>query len=168
MKKPLKEPTMSQEVTNTPRLADLLNENVVNVKVHVTNWVDAIREAGSLLVNAGIVEPKYVDAMIRFCEQYKSYIVIAPGIALPHARPEDGAKRIGISIITLKEPVYFGHPENDPVDIVIAFAAVDNKSHINVLKDLSEFLLNYSNIEAIRKADNKSDLIKVFYTSLNK
>ncbi|MEM2253573.1 MAG: PTS sugar transporter subunit IIA [Desulfurococcaceae archaeon] len=160
------EQAMGQEAAQTPRLIDLLNEDVVDVKVYAANWIDAIRKAGLLLVNVGSVEPRYVDAMVRFCEQYKSYIVIAPGIALPHARPEDGVKRIGISIITLKEPIYFGHPENDPVDIVIAFGAIDSRSHINILKDLSEFLLDYNNVEAIRKANSKSDLIKVFHNAI--
>lgn len=145
-----------------PKLTDVLTQDAVMVRVPVSDWKDAIRKAGELLVKKGSVEPRYVDAMIKFCEAHNAYIVIAPGIALPHARPEDGVKEICVSFITLREPVKFGHPENDPVDIVIAFGAIDNSSHIGILKELSEILMDQQKLRAIRTAQNKEELLKIF------
>lgn len=70
------------------------------------------------------------------------YIVIAPGIAMPHARPEMGAKKIGMSLITLTQPVNFGHPENDPVKIVVCLCSTDSITHLKALSQLMQFLDN--------------------------
>ncbi|MEM4666305.1 MAG: PTS sugar transporter subunit IIA [Thermofilum sp.] len=86
------------------------------------NWEEAVRLAGKLLAADGIVEERYVEAMVQVTRELGPYAVIAPGVALPHARPEDGAKEVGLSIVTLREGVNFGSP-NDPVYIVIGFVS---------------------------------------------
>jgi len=68
------------------------------------------------------------------------YIVVAPGVAMPHARPEDGAIATGMSLVTLKEPVVFGNPDNDPVRLVIGLAALDAQAHLHALATLVELL----------------------------
>ena len=90
-----------------------------------------------------------------------TYIVIAPGIAMPHARPECGAKKIGISLMTLKEPVVFGHKVNDPVKIVIGLCAVDHQTHLTALSELVEILNDKEKIELILKAGSPKEIMDV-------
>ncbi len=52
--------------------------------------------------------------MIRVAKN-SAHIVIAPGIALPHARPEDGVIDSTVAVVRLAEPVNFGNEDNDPV-----------------------------------------------------
>jgi PTS system ascorbate-specific IIA component len=68
------------------------------------------------------------------------YIVLAPGIALAHARPEDGAVALALCAVTLASPVAFGHPSNDPVDVVLAFASPDRNAHLGLLAALARHL----------------------------
>ena len=144
-----------------PNLAEVLTEDTIMVKASVSDWKDAIRKSGELLVRAGVAEPRYIDAMIKFCEDHNAYIVIAPGIAIPHARPEDGMKKVGFSLITLEKPVEFGNPVNDPVDLVIALGAPDNKSHIKALAQLAEMLMNKKILRKLRKARTKKEVLKI-------
>ncbi len=109
----------------------------VRVGVDVPGWQEAIRAACTPLVTAGVVEPGYVDACVDLIRRHGPYTVLAPGIALPHARPEDGVHRVGVSVVVLSFPVEFGHPENDPVDIVIAFGSPDSDQHIDLLAALA-------------------------------
>jgi mannitol/fructose-specific phosphotransferase system IIA component (Ntr-type) len=144
-----------------PKLSDLLTEDTVVVRASASDWKDAIRKSGELLLNINAIEPRYIDAMIKFCEEHHAYIVITPGVALPHARPEDGVKRTCLSLVTLEEPVRFGHPHNDPVDLVIALGAIDNKSHIKALGQLAEMLMDQENLERIKNAQTKKDVLKI-------
>ncbi len=146
-------------------LREYLTPETVKVKVKVSDWKEAVKAAGELLLKTGSIEPRYIDAMIKFCEEYNAYIVVAPGIALAHARPENGVKKIGFSLITLEKPVYFGHPENDPVDIVIAFGAVDSSSHIKILAQLAKLLSKSESVEKIRNAKNVKELLDVISQS---
>ena len=65
-------------------------------------------------------------------EQFGPYFVIAPGLAMPHGRPEEGVKKTGFALVTLKKPLEFNHEDNDPVDILITMAAVDANTHREV------------------------------------
>jgi len=153
------------EPSSIPRLAEVLTEDMIMARADVSDWKDAIRKSGELLVKAGAADPKYIDAMIEFCEEHNAYIVIAPGIAIPHARPEDGMKKVGFSLITLKKPVEFGNPVNDPVDLVIALGAPDNKSHIKALAQLAEILMNKEAVKRIRDARTKSEILEALNPS---
>lgn len=46
-----------------------------------------------LLVAADVVEPRYYQAILDAVEQHGPYFVLAPGLAMPHGRPEEGVKK---------------------------------------------------------------------------
>ena len=144
---------------------ELIRENIIDVDVEVEDWQEAIRAVGGLLVADGAVEDRFVDAMIRVAKEFGPYIVVAPGIALPHARPEDGVIHASIAIIRLKTPVNFGNEENDPVYLVVALAAVDQNQHIEGLKQLAMVLGNKEKIKAIKEAKSKDELVTIFLES---
>lgn len=123
-------------------LEDLLIEDCIELDVVVDNWEEAIRKGGELLERCGYINKEYINAMISSVKELGPYVVIAPGIAMPHARPESGVKRLGLSIIVLRKPVFFGHPENDPVKIVVTLCATDNSSHLSILSKLAQILQN--------------------------
>ena len=116
----------------------------VAARTHVVapDWRAAIRAACHPLVEAGALEQRYEDRCLAVVEEQGPYFVIAPGIALPHARPEDGVLQLGLGVATLARPVPFGHPNNDPVDLVIAFGSPDRESHVGLLSSLARHLLD--------------------------
>ncbi|WP_411167748.1 PTS sugar transporter subunit IIA [Clostridium sp. MB05] len=132
-------------------IRELLTEDLVKVNIKASNWEDAVREAGELLYINNKVEKSYIDAMVKTVESMGPYIVMAPGIAMPHARPEAGVKDIGIAIISLEKPVNFGSEDFDPVKLVIALCASESKVHIELLKDLTNIL---DDEDLINKVDN--------------
>ena len=68
----------------------ILEEQAIQVDVTAIDWEDAVRICGEILVKTGKVEAVYVEAMIRHINVLGPYILIAPCVAMPHARPEDG------------------------------------------------------------------------------
>lgn len=137
-----------REVTSTSasteqaraRLSALLPTAAIRLNVPAADWREAVRAAGDALVAAGITTPAYTDQMIATVEQLGPYIVIAPGIALAHARPSDAVLRPGLSWVTLAQPVRFGHKDNDPVRLVVGLAAPDSSSHVQALATLAGLL----------------------------
>lgn len=142
-------------------LKDVLTEDVIALDVEVGDWEEAVRVAGELLVRKGVVEERYVESMVRTVKELGPYIVIAPGIAMPHARPEDGVKQIGLSVVRLKKPVDFGHKTNDPVQLVVALAAVDHSSHLQVLSELSGVLGCDEKLSRLYKAHDAGEFIQI-------
>jgi len=143
-----------------PRLVDVVKPELVRVGVRAWDREDAIRKAGDLLVQNHIAEPRYVDAMVRTCDELGPYIVLAPGVAIPHAASEDGARAVGLALIALAEPIEFGNEENDPVHIVIAFASCDSDIHVGILSSLAHFLEDKKRIHAVAKASSSQEVIR--------
>ena len=100
------------------------------------NWQEAVRLAGDCLVASGCTTAKYTDAMIATISELGPYVVIAPGLAMPHARPNESVLHTGMSLITLAEPVDFGS-SNDPVRVVFALAARDHDKHLELLSEFA-------------------------------
>jgi mannitol/fructose-specific phosphotransferase system IIA component (Ntr-type) len=145
-------------------LRDLLRPGLAAVDVQAKDWQEAIRAVGQLMVNDNAVEPRFLDGMIRVAKEFGPYIVVAPGIALPHARPEDGVIKASIAVARLSTPVEFGNKENDPVDLLVALAAIDNKGHIEGLSDLAAVLGDAENVKQIRSCKTADELLNIFWS----
>ena len=140
-------------------LQDLLSEDNVSFHYPAETWEDVIRHGGQLMVDAGFTEPTYTEAMIDVVRDMGPYIVLALGLAMPHARPEMGAKQVGTALVTLEKPIDFGSPENDPVSVAVFLCAPNKDEHIQLLTDIAtlfedeEFLdaaVNFESIEDVQ------------------
>lgn len=138
-----------------------LEENLVELNVAANSPHQAIQKAGDLLVNQGYVEPQYIDAMKQSYDKNGPYIVIAPEIAIPHARPEDGVSEASVSMVQLEEPVVFGSKANDPVSLVFALGASNSDEHLELLKKLMVLLENKDTIAQL-KTVSSYDQIKTY------
>ncbi|HLO15597.1 MAG TPA: PTS sugar transporter subunit IIA [Anaerolineales bacterium] len=147
--------------SETFHLSNLISQETVQTKVNVKDWEEATESVGKLLVSAGKIKPDYITAMKRVLKEMGPYAVIAPGIVLLHARPEDGVLQPCLGLITLIDAVPFGHSENDPVDLVFALGAVDKMAHISALQQLAEMLGDSEKLKSIRSASNSSTLLKI-------
>ncbi|MEY8355424.1 BglG family transcription antiterminator [Lachnospiraceae bacterium 54-53] len=144
-----------------PMLKEILTTDLIKAKFEASSRDDAVVESGRLLVEKGLADASYIQAMLKNVEVNGTYIVISPGIAMPHARPEEGALDIGLSIVTLKEPVVFGHPKNDPVKIVVGLCAIDHQSHLKALTELADILMDEKKVGEITKADTAEEILQI-------
>ena len=67
------------------------------------------------------------------------YIILAPGLAMPHARPEEGVIKASFALVTLKEPVTF-EGEDEPVSVFIILAGSDSDRHMEGLMEITQVL----------------------------
>lgn len=139
-------------------LASAIRDDAIDVGVAVDDWEAAVRRAGELLVRVGAAEERYVDAMVDAVGEHGPYIVLAPGIAIPHARPESGGLDVAISVVTLSEPVEFGAGKKDPVDLVFGLVTDGDTAHIEALQALAGFIESDENCEALRGATTSDDV----------
>ncbi len=146
-------------------LKQLLSPERIRIGAEVHDWQEAIREVGRLLVKTGGVEERYIDGMIGTANELGPYIVIAPGLAIPHARPEDGALQPCMAVLRLANPIAFGHPENDPVSVLIAFAATDNDQHMDALSQMAEVLSIPGKLDSLIESKTVEQVLDVMLSS---
>ncbi len=135
-------------------LNQALAEGSIQLHAQASNWKQSLELAGAALEQSHRTTGEYTKAMVAAFEELGPYMVIAPGIALAHARPSDAVLSTGLSLVTLSDPVPFGNVSNDPVSLVIGLAAVDHDSHIDLMAALSELLMDVTKVNMLLQAEN--------------
>ncbi|QXJ19516.1 PTS sugar transporter subunit IIA [Actinomadura graeca] len=133
--------------------------------VAAAGWREAVREAASALVGAGAAGEGYPDACVRVVEENGPYIVLAKGLALVHARPEEGGLAVRVGVTRLAAPVEFGHPDNDPVDLLLSFCTPDPGVHVGTLAALAR-ALSAGLADRLRAAPDREGLARALKEAL--
>ena len=143
------------------KLIELFTEKNIELDLISESPEEIIRAGGNLLMENGSVLEGYIDEMLNSYKKLKAYMVISPGIAIPHARPDTSVIKSGISFIRLKNPVFFGHPENDPVSLVFSIAGTSGDNHIELIQMLSEILFDKNIMNGLYNVKTKEDFLKL-------
>ncbi len=142
-----------------------LPASAVTVGAHAADWRAAVELAGEALARSGATEPGYAARMVQVIEEFGAYIVIAPGLALAHARPGPDVLADGLSVVTLAEPVVFGHPHNDPVSVVIGLAVSTPEAHVTSVAELANVFNDPGSIPALAAAADVAEVQRILALS---
>ena len=82
-----------------------LIRNKIDIVDSVNSWEDAIKKGAELLIENKCIEPRYVDCIINNIKESGPYIVLGDGMAMSHARPEDGVIKSGITLLKIKNGI---------------------------------------------------------------
>jgi PTS system ascorbate-specific IIA component len=129
-----------------------LPDAAIQLGATASDWRAAVELAGECLARSGAAEQGYADEMIRMIDEHGPYVVIAPGLALAHARPGLEVLRDGLAVVTLSTPVPFGHPHNDPVNAVLALAVHSSEHHLGMVAELANLFNDSDAVERLADA----------------
>jgi ascorbate PTS system EIIA or EIIAB component len=138
-----------------------LVETAVVIGAEAADWRAAVRLAGDALARSGATLPGYGAEMVRMIEEHGPYVVIAPGLALAHARPGPDVLADGLAVVTLATPVAFGHPHNDPVCVVLGLSVVSVGDHLESIAQLANIFNDASIIPALRTAKDPAEVMQI-------
>ena len=144
-------------------LNNFLNKENVKIIDRVNDWKEAVLKSGEILIKNKVVNKKYVDEMIKIILKLGAYIVIEEGIAIPHASISENVYKTGVSLLIVKEKIYF--PNGKGANIFLSFAAKNKNEYEIILKDLFELITKYNFIEEISNIKNYTELEKYFERS---
>lgn len=142
-------------------MESMLSLDNIRIYDHAEDWVDAITKAVTPLVEHGFVEQRYIQGILDNTKQYGPYYVLAPEIALPHARPDQGVLKKQLGVTLLRHPVKFSADGYD-VRLLITLAAADNQGHLEALKALSEIMMDEDRIRLILAAKTEEEILELF------
>lgn len=132
---------------------------LVFAKRHADDWRGAVDAAGRLWLERGLCEQRYIDMIKTQLSENNAYAVIIPGLVLLHAPAGEGVLENSLMLMTLDEPVEFGHEENDPVEVMICFTAVGKQDHLNSMKRIANMLLDDDFVAKAAAAQTDEELM---------
>ena len=118
---------------------------------------DAIREVGAMLVNAGAVQPAYVDAMFDRENTVSTYM--GNWLAIPHGTNEskDTILRSALAIVRYDSVLDWGGNE---VRFVIGIAGQNNE-HLGILSKIAIVFSDEDEVEKLLAARTPEELFEL-------
>ena len=135
----------------TPDLSDFLTEQTIQLADRVHSWEEAVALAGKPLLTNNSITSSYIDALQKL-DSEDPYIVIGSNTAIPHADPEEGVKRVSMSLLQLKEGVTFA--KSYTIHTIVVIAAPDKYQHLRALRQLIKLSQDSEAMNTIKVADN--------------
>lgn len=148
---------------NQLRLGDILTEeNIVQIN-KIISWQEAINIASKPLLITKSITPEYVQAMIDLVEEHGAYIVLKNKIAIAHAKPEEGANRLNVSLLINRKKICFD--ENIGIHYLFILSSPNPRSHLQILKDISYWTNEEVNLKILLNSniDELMNFIKKMY-----
>lgn len=142
-------------------LYELLNKEHIIIDLDCKDYKQAIQVGGQLLLEHGEIEEEYIDAMIENIEKNGPYFVISKGFAIPHADTDRGVKKVGMSLIRLKDPIFFKDEKVGKIEFVCCLSAIDAEQHKKALFNLINILEEKSFKEAIKKCSSAEEMAQI-------
>lgn len=156
-----KEYIQPNHYSSAPVFPNILTCKTIRCQVEAKSPHDVIEISGQLLLNKDAIWPSYIKAMKDLYDLYGPYMVMAPNTAFFHAGPEMGAKKLSISLVTLKVPVVFNHKDLDPIKIAIAFSSPLHTNHTQVLSEVFSFFSQEKNRQRLLSVNHPFDIHKI-------
>lgn len=136
---------------------EIFNENNIVLNATLKDKADAINAAGQILLDQGYVEEGYIPCMHQREEVISTYV--GNNVGIPHGI--DGSdkyiKKSGISFIQVPDGVMYG---DEPAYIIMGIAGKDG-THLDILTQLAEVICEEENIEKLRNAKTKQEILEV-------
>ena len=146
------EPEEEQGTAGTE--GDVLALDSIVLSGSATDAAAAIDEAGRLLVQAGAVEPAYVEAMHEREKSISTYM--GNGLAIPHGTNEakDSIRRTGLSFVRYPEPIDWN---GKPAEFVVGIAGA-GKDHMALLTKIAQVFLKADDVARLREATTSEEV----------
>jgi mannitol PTS system EIIA component len=140
-------------------MSDILTPETIELNVSLGDRDEAIRRAGSLLVQNGNVEDRYIDSMLEREQSVSTFM--GNDVAIPHGT-EDSKQwvtRSGLSILTVPEGVEYGN--GDRARLIIGIAGKGDE-HLEILSRVAIVVSEEENVDKIVNAQTKEELLSYF------
>ncbi|MDN6162044.1 MAG: PTS sugar transporter subunit IIA, partial [Atopostipes sp.] len=147
---------------DSPLLHELITRESFKHTTEKLDWKEAINKAAKPLLEENYINKNYINRMIENVEEYGPFINLGKGVAIPHARPEDGVNELSMAMLVLDESIYL--PEDDrAINILIVIAAIDNETHLTALSHLTNILTSDESVKMLTNATKYDDIIEIIH-----
>lgn len=149
---PVNEPVDGETI----QLDQLLSENMIQRIDRVNNWQEALGIASKPLIQSEKITQEYVDEIKVQYPGVSEHIVLQGKIAIPHAETEKGVKKLGMSLLYIKD----GIPNFDGslLHFIVIIAAIDKGAHFTALIQLMELAGNQQRLTDLQDCKDESEM----------
>lgn len=137
-----------------------LGEENIFLGLTASTKEEAIRFAGSKLLEMGAITPSYIDAMLKRETIVSTYL--GQSLAMPHGTNEakNEVLKTGIAVCQYPDGVFFGPEPENVARLVVGLAARGNE-HMDVMSALARVLENPKVVAHLATTKNPADVLRI-------
>ncbi|PKR89434.1 PTS mannitol transporter subunit IICBA [Pleomorphomonas diazotrophica] len=137
-----------------------LGEENIFLGLTASTKEEAIRFAGSKLLEMGAITPSYIDAMLQRETIVSTYL--GQSLAMPHGTNEakNEVLKTGIVVCQYPDGVFFGPEPENVARLVVGLAAKGNE-HMDVMSALARVLENPKVVAHLATTKNPADVLRI-------
>lgn len=135
---------------------DLIALSAIAVEDSAEDFGAAITGAIGLLVQNNYVLAEYLDQVLESYANLGPYFVVAPQIAIAHAKPSTAVLAPGLSLLKLVNAVDSGNTLYPSVSVVLGLATPTPDAHIELMAQLATKLSDEEVMNSLLNASAKS------------
>jgi len=130
---------------------ETITSKCVLLNAQANDKTAAIRLAGQLLVEAGYIEPGYVDSLLK--REEVANTLLGATVAIPHGMVDDRhlIRRTGVAVVQIRKGVSW--KDGEPARLIVAIAAQSDE-HIALLRRLTRLMQRPESIEMLVETDD--------------
>lgn len=132
-----------------------LDASAVRLGASASDKTDAIRQVGQILIDAGYIEPAYVDSLLA--REKVANTFLGNGIAIPHGVPKDRdlIKQTGVAVLQVPDGVDWN--QGDRARLIVGIAAKSDE-HLQILTNLTDVLGDPAEADRLARTSNPADI----------
>jgi len=137
-----------------------LGEENIFLGLTASTKEEAVRFAGSKLLEMGAITPSYIDAMLQRETIVSTYL--GQSLAMPHGTNEakNEVLKTGIVVCQYPDGVFFGPEPENVARLVVGLAAKGNE-HMEVMSALARVLENPKVVAHLATTKNPADVLRI-------
>lgn len=152
-----------------PNLVRVLKSEYITCKIDAYDWEDAVIQSAEPLLRYNTVDGKYLDEIFTMKNRDGQYAIVAPGICMPHASPNNRNK-LSLSLATLKNPISIPCDNGTTeINTIMVLAINDNIRYSRAIDELFTMFTVYPDFsKLLNEAKDNKELIEVLKTCYDK
>lgn len=130
----------------------------IQVIENIDSWEKAIEIGAQPLIEKGKIKYGYVEGIIQNIKTLGPYVILIPGVAMPHARPDENVLESSLAFLKINEGVKFTE-DTDKVYLMFILAAKNSDSHIEIIEKLTDVLGDDEKIEKLIESKTLEEIM---------
>jgi mannitol/fructose-specific phosphotransferase system IIA component len=128
----------------------LLTQAAIRLDCNAADRLDAVRQCGAVLLEAGYIDAPYIDAMVERENTLSTYL--GEGFSMPHGTNDSRrhVRRAGLAVLRFPAGVDWG---GERVSVAVAVASASDE-HIAILGRLATVLSDPESAARLREASD--------------
>ena len=146
------------------KLRDVLDENIICLELQATDKDDALHKMSHILLENGYIDN--VEEFVKdiYLREKEGETGMGQGIAIPHGQSKS-AKKLGVAIARLKDPIEWESFDEQPVDTIFLFCVSSDvnfaRNHMLLLSKIAARLADDDLIVELKGTGSAEEFITV-------